>query len=223
VPSRPQQDEDGLKSYYQNTREEMLAYVPSSAGRVLEVGCGEGGFGSRLKELRGCEVWGVEVDAAAAARASLRLDRVICGDVGQLMSKVPEHHFDAIVFNDVLEHLVDPWAVVRVARSRLDDGGVVVSSIPNIRHYPTMARLLLRKAWEYEDSGILDRTHLRFFTEKSVRLMYERLGYDILRHEGVNPVPGRRLAYRVANLLARGPVSDMRFLQFATVAQPREG
>lgn len=207
-------------TYYQSVREEILGFIPRDAARILEVGCGEGHFGRRLKEGTQREVWGVEVVAAAARVAEQRLDKVLCGDIAALIDDLPARYFDVVVFNDVLEHLVDPYDVLARIKRHLSERGVVVSSIPNIRYFPTLYALLVHRRWEYEESGILDRTHLRFFTIKSIREMYERLGYQVVRHQGINPMVEAPLRYRLANALVGGRLSDMRYAQFVTVARP---
>lgn len=198
----------------------MLEFIPEDARALLEVGCGEGYFGERLKQSRNVEVWGIEVVQARARAAEDRLDKVLSGSVETLISQLPVSFFDVVVFNDVLEHLVDPFDVLARIKTCLSPRGVVVSSIPNIRFYPAFYELAAHGDWEYEEEGTLDRTHLRFFTERSIRKMYTRLGYEVLRQEGINKLdrmPGR---YRLANTLFRGRFSDMQFVQFATVARP---
>jgi SAM-dependent methyltransferase len=207
-------------TYYQGTRTEMLRFIPDNVGTVLEVGCAAGGFGSQLKQRGVREVWGVEMVEAAALKARTVLDRVLVGDIAELIDQLPPSYFDVVVFNDVLEHLVDPFTVLDRIKSRLSGQGIVVSSIPNIRYYWVFRELLLHKTWEYEESGILDRTHLRFFTVKSIRNMYERLGYEILRHEGINRMRERPVSYRLANAVLRGKIGDMQYEQFVTWARP---
>ena len=209
-------------SYYRSVRDEVLGYLPDHPHTVLDVGCGEGAFGYQVKQGRGSEVWGIELADDPARIAAGRLDQVLCGDVAALLDQLPPAYFDAVVFNDILEHLVDPYDVLARIKRCIRPGGVVVSSIPNIRYYPTLFDLVVRKSWEYEESGILDRTHLRFFTVRSILAMYERLGYDVLRHEGINPMPREPRHFRLANWLLRGRISDMRFIQFVTVARPRQ-
>jgi 2-polyprenyl-3-methyl-5-hydroxy-6-metoxy-1,4-benzoquinol methylase len=209
-------------NYYQSVREEMLAFVPHDAARILEVGCGEGQFGYRLKQANPCEVWGVELIESAARVAERRLDKVLVGDIGELVERLPQDYFDVVVFNDVLEHLVDPDDVLGRIKRHLSKHGVVVSSIPNIRFFPTFYELLMHTTWEYEESGILDRTHLRFFTVESIRAMYERLGYEVLLHEGINGLDRLPKRFHLANVILRGRLSDMRYTQFATVARPRQ-
>jgi ubiquinone/menaquinone biosynthesis C-methylase UbiE len=208
------------ESYYQGTRYEMLRFVPEDAATVLEVGCADGNFGRQLKEGRSREVWGVELVESAAQRAKRVLDKVLVGDIADLIDQLPANYFDLVMFNDVLEHMVDPFSVLDRIKSRISGTGVVVSSIPNIRYYPVFRELLVHKTWEYEESGILDSTHLRFFTVKSIRNMYERLGYEVLSHEGINPMPVRPMAYRLANTVLRGKLSDMQYIEFVTVARP---
>lgn len=209
------------ETYYRSLREEVLGFLPGEPRTVLDVGCGEGAFGYEVKQRLGSEVWGIELAEDPARIAATRLDHVLCGDVAELIDQLPPAYFDAVVFNDILEHLVDPDDVLVRVKRCVGQDGVVVSSIPNIRYYPTLYDLVVRKSWEYEESGILDRTHLRFFTVRSIRNMYERLGYEVIRHEGINPMPREPRHFRLANRLLGGRLSDMRFIQFATVARPR--
>ena len=207
-------------SYYRGARSEMLRYIPEGIETVLEIGCAAGGFGSQLKQRGVREVWGVEVVESAAQQAQNVLDKVLVGDIADLMDELPANYFDIVVCNDVLEHMVDPFTVLARIKSKLKRRGMVVCSIPNIRYYHTFRELALHKTWEYEESGILDRTHLRFFTVKSIRNMYERLGFEVVRHEGNNPMRDRPMSYRLANLLLRGKISDMQYEQFVTWARP---
>jgi len=216
---QPMPDEKPV-NYYQNLRPEMLAFIPAGARRLLDVGCGEGYFAQQLKQAGNAEVWGIEVVEARALVAVDRLDKVLVGDVATLIPQLPESFFDVVVFNDVLEHLLDPFDVLARIKICLTPQGVVVSSIPNIRYYPTFYDLLAYCEWEYEESGILDSTHLRFFTERSIRKMYERRGYEVLRQEGINKMEHMPRRYRVANRLFHHRFWDMQFVEFATVARP---
>ena len=208
------------EGYYSNVRLELLPFIPEGVSTVLEVGCADGAFGAQLKNRGAREVWGIEIDESAARQAQGVLDRVLIGDIAALVDDLPDGRFDLAVFNDVLEHLVDPFTVLSKLRGKLTPRGVVISSIPNIRYYPTFRDLLVHKKWEYQEWGVLDSTHLRFFTVDSIRNMYVRLGYKVLRHEGISPLPDPPMEYLVANLILRGRLDDMRFLQFVTVARP---
>jgi 2-polyprenyl-3-methyl-5-hydroxy-6-metoxy-1,4-benzoquinol methylase len=204
--------------YFGNARAEMLAYVPASARRVLELGCGAGVFGASVK-ARGAEVWGVELNPAAARAAEARLDRVLCADVETALAELPRASFDCVVYNDVLEHLVDPRAALTATKALLAPGGVVVCSIPNVRHFRNLINLIVHKQWRYEEHGVLDRTHLRFFTERSIVEMFDELGYDVRRLECVNGYTSWK--YKALGKLSLGFLSDVFTQQFGCVAAPR--
>lgn len=206
-------------NYFQNVRQEMLDFVPEKIGRVLEVGCGEGSFIATIKQTRDAECWGIEIEASAARKAKTQIDKILVGDVVELLPKLPNDYFDLIIFNDVLEHMVDPFFVLDEIKPKLSKKGYVLSSIPNIRYFHTLYALVMGGEWEYRESGILDRTHLRFFTTKSIQNMYSRLGYRIIKHEGINPIPSIPRELKVANALGRNRFDDTRFEQFATLAQ----
>jgi 2-polyprenyl-3-methyl-5-hydroxy-6-metoxy-1,4-benzoquinol methylase len=205
-------------SYFANSRPEMLPFVPLSARKVLDLGCGGGLFSESLKLRNGAETWGVECEPRAAALAKGRMDRVFQGDVAQVVDELPEAHFDAIVCNDVLEHLPDPWSLLRAIRPLLAPGGSLVCSIPNVRHFSVLTDLAWRGEWQYADSGPLDRTHLRFFTRRGIQSLFRDTGWRLLQIEGINPYAGWR--FRLLNTLALGRFSECRYLQFACVAQP---
>jgi 2-polyprenyl-3-methyl-5-hydroxy-6-metoxy-1,4-benzoquinol methylase len=214
------------KAYYANCRPEMLAYIPSRARQVLDVGCGTGEFGAAIKEVRQATVWGVEPFASAAEQAATKIDKAIHG-VFPPEEPLPAGRFDCIVFNDVLEHMLDPEQALRAARPLLARDGVIVASIPNIRHFPTAWRLIVQGDWTYQDSGTLDKTHLRFFTRSSIERLFASAGYEVEIIEGINSycaVPSVKWRmwrlYRWANLLSLGHFSDLKYLQFAIVARP---
>ncbi|MDA8290389.1 MAG: class I SAM-dependent methyltransferase [Actinomycetota bacterium] len=209
--------------YPDDVRTEMLRFVPRGIERLLDVGCGWGGFGHAVKTRDpAVEVWGVEVSATACESARDRVDRVVHGPFPDALgSDAP--HFDCVVFNDVLEHLVDPWHALERTRDLLAPGGVVVASIPNVRDLRVVAPLVLLGRWQYTDTGLLDRTHLRFFTLSSVVDLFRSAGYSVESVDGVN----LGLATRVprASLLAErllGPgLNSFRTPQYAVVARAR--
>jgi 2-polyprenyl-3-methyl-5-hydroxy-6-metoxy-1,4-benzoquinol methylase len=205
--------------YHSNEREEMLRFIPNDVRFVLEVGCGGGIFGSVVKRASGAEVWGIEIDNEAASAAKAKLDKVIIGDVRVIISNMPDRKFDCIVFNDVLEHLVDPFTILIAVKSKLTSKGVVVCSIPNIRYFPVLRRLVVNKQWKYEDWGVLDRTHLRFFTKKSIIDAFNELNYEILQLEGINGINSWK--FNLLNMLLLGNISDTRYMQFACVVLPK--
>lgn len=162
--------------YYAFTRPEVQRLVSRRAGRVLDVGCAQGNVGAGIKERQGAEVWGIETDSAAAAMAGKRLDRVIAAPVEEALTELPNGYFDAIILADVLEHLADPAAVLSGLARKLTANGELVVSLPNVAHW-SVVQDLLQGNWNYQDAGILDRTHLRFFTRKSALDLFTTAGF----------------------------------------------
>lgn len=213
-------------AYYGRPRREMVGHVPATASAVLDIGCGAGAFGAGLKQEWGrlgrpLEVWGVEMDPAAATRAATVLDEVRVGDAAGVLRDLPTGRFDAIILNDILEHVVDPAELLRLARPLLRPGGCVVSSVPNVRFFPNVVELVVRGRWEYTDEGILDRTHLRFFTRSSAVALFAEAGYRVESVVGINPTGS--VKFQLVNLLTFGRWADMRFLQFAIRARVADG
>lgn len=165
--------------YYSSSRKQMLAFVPSTARWILDVGCAEGKFGALLKERLGAEVWGIEYEPAAAEKARKRLDHVLTGDVLELIETLEAEKFDCLTLLDVIEHLADPFTLLKSVKRILSKDGCLVLSVPNVLHISNLYRLLVEKDWHYIDHGILDRTHLRFFTKKSLIRTLNSHGYQI--------------------------------------------
>ena len=150
--------------YYDGFNEHLLGAVPSRAGRILEVGCARGRLGHELKRQDpGRYVAGVELDPDAARAARQRLDEVFVLDVQAGTPPIEPGSLDCILFGDVLEHLVDPEDALRRYRELLAPDGLVLASVPNVQHF-SIVRNLLRGDFMYQPAGLLDATHLRFFT-----------------------------------------------------------
>lgn len=216
----PAEQEPG-RDYYSNVRHEMVPFLPLRYSRVLEVGCGEGVFAPLLQQP--CEIWGVEMDAASAEVARTRLDRVLVGTFEQVQEELPFRYFDLVVCNDVIEHMPNPEAFLAAVRTRMAPGAGIIASIPNMRHWEVLWQLLVRRDWKYGREGILDRTHLRFFTEKSIRRLFEDAGFRIERTGGINGVfdASRRLLFATVSLVSLGHYRDTQFRQFAVLARLR--
>jgi 2-polyprenyl-3-methyl-5-hydroxy-6-metoxy-1,4-benzoquinol methylase len=164
----------------EDERPELLPFVPASASRVLDVGCGLGGFSRMIKaQLPHLSIWGIEPHHTAADHAADYLDTVINGRFPDNMPS-DAGHFDTIFFNDVLEHMVDPWTALRRAQSFLTPDGIVVASIPNIRHFTVLDSIIRRADFSYADNGILDRTHLRFFTKTTMIDLFTSTGFEVM-------------------------------------------
>ncbi|MGH9152500.1 MAG: class I SAM-dependent methyltransferase, partial [Acidimicrobiales bacterium] len=167
-----------------NTSHALLIELVGRDKRVLDVGCASGYLGETLRQ-QGCTVAGVEYDAEAAEAAKAVLDEVVVGDVGELdlVGHFGAGSFDAVVFGDVLEHVVDPAGVLRRLRPLLAPGGAAVVSIPNVAHGAVRLSLMSGR-FDYRPLGLLDDTHLRFFTRDSL--------HDLLAEAGFVAVDVRR-------------------------------
>lgn len=170
--------------YYRRARPEIERLVPSSAKTVLDVGCGAGVLGAHLKRRGAALVVGVEIDPDAAAAAQGVLDRVHVGDVEALDLPYGAGTFDCIVLADVLEHLRDPWALLRRLAPMLAAHGRLIAGLPNVRHWSVL-RGLLQGQWTYLPAGILDRGHLRFFTRQTGCALLEAAGLTVIEVHSV--------------------------------------
>lgn len=173
---------------YSASRADMLQFVPAHASAVLDVGCASGGFGRSLLDTRpDVRVWGVEPDQAAAGQAAhAGYAGVAVGRFPDAASELDARQFDAIFFNDVLEHMPEPASAVAAAHDLVAPRGVVIASIPNVRHFSVIWPLVRHGDWRYEASGIMDRTHLRFFTPRTMRELFEENGWQVVRLTGMN-------------------------------------
>lgn len=208
---------DKTVGYYSNARDEMVARVPAGVKLALDVGCGDGAFGENLKNKRNCTVWGIEPDKNSVATASEKIDKVINGIFVDDMPELKGMKFDAIFFNDVLEHLVAPQEALQLCKGILSEQGYVIASIPNLRYLPVMTSLIRDRDFKYQKFGVMDETHLRFFTQKSMIRLFEESGYEVLSIEGINAIPptGRKFFKRL--LFSKQP--DLQFPQFAIVSK----
>jgi 2-polyprenyl-3-methyl-5-hydroxy-6-metoxy-1,4-benzoquinol methylase len=164
--------------YYENERPEIVPLVPSSAKTILDVGCGKGRLGASLKrEVHERKVYGIEYHPSIAREAERILDGVLVGDLQNMTITFPTEFFDCMIFADVLEHLVDPAAVLHKLKPHLKKEGIILCSIPNIRHYTAILRII--KGWQYDEYGLFDRTHLRFFTLTTMIQLLRDAGFAV--------------------------------------------
>lgn len=156
--------------YYATARREILPFLPSDVARMLDVGCGSGATTALVRSCR-TVAWagGLEFVPQAAEQAGSVCDRVWVGDAAAAAfeSEIAPASLDLVLCLDVLEHLVDPWALVRRLTPLLRPGGRLIVSVPNIRHWAFLWRLAMRGDFSYRDAGLLDRTHLRFFVRET--------------------------------------------------------
>jgi 2-polyprenyl-3-methyl-5-hydroxy-6-metoxy-1,4-benzoquinol methylase len=215
-----------------NTSHALELELVGTDRRVLDVGCATGYLGEALA-AQGCTVTGVEYDPKAAAAAREHIEEVVEADlnVTELTDLFPGREFDAIVFGDVLEHLMDPDAVLRSAVRLLAVGGAVILGIPNVTH-GSVRLALLQGRWDYRETGLLDRTHIRFFTRESVVQMVTDAGLHITDFLStvVDPLSGeveiddKALPGTIVEWVRRQPDGlTYQFVLRAEVGRPDEG
>jgi SAM-dependent methyltransferase len=206
--------------YYEQARVEMLAFLPHNTRRLLDIGCGEGLFGAAVKRrFPECETWGVEVVAEAAKKAAECNDHVINRSLDDAPD-IPDGYFDVVSMNDVLEHIAWPATTLAAAKRMLAAHGKLILSLPNVAYYLNVRDLVFKNSWEYSDYGVLDRTHLRFYTTRSAQQLLCENGYEVELIKGINESPPK-LHYRLLFALAPRFFQWMRFPQFAVVARPK--
>ncbi len=177
-------------AYFGGVRRDFLELLPQGGvDNVLEIGCGAGETGAAALAAGLARAYvGVEIAPQAAALARTRLTELHEGDVERMELTWPDRHFDAVLMSEVLEHLVDPWSVVKRVASKLRPGALVLASSPNVAQFAIL-RGLLANRWDLTEVGVMDRTHLRWFTESTYRQMFEDAGIRVERSYAMAP-PG---------------------------------
>ena len=206
------------ESYYAHLREDVLSYVPADAARLLDIGCAAGLVGANIKARQPCHITGVEVVAEAAAQAAARLDLAICGDAFDVLPALADGGYDCVLLLDVIEHVADSADLLRLAARKLTEYGTLLLCVPNVAHW-SVVQGLLEGRWDYAGQGILDRSHLRFFTLDSVQRMLDEVGLRIVdcrstQLVGAAPPPSIVEAYRQNAGPGRNFEADMYSFQF---------
>jgi 2-polyprenyl-3-methyl-5-hydroxy-6-metoxy-1,4-benzoquinol methylase len=206
------------KNYYNSFREEMFNYLPNQAKIFLEIGCGEGNFGAKIKQTSPNSIfWGMELDQNSSEQAKSKIDKVLVGNCESNVGDLPDNFFDCVIFNDSLEHLLNPFLFLENINVKLKNNGYIVASIPNFRHYKNIYNLFFKRDLKYVDAGILDRTHLRFFTKKSILRLFEDRGYEVEILIGINRT--RKLKIIILASVLPWLFDDIPFSQFACRAK----
>ncbi len=166
---------------HDNVNHDLVALIPAATRRIVEVGCANGALARVWREAHpAAEVIGIDIDPDYAARAAAHCTRAFAADVEQLNDAAFDQLFpsDCWVFGDCLEHLRDPWRVLTRIRERIDADGSLVTCIPNAQHWSVQWRLVTGN-FRYEDSGLMDRTHIRWFTRQTMLEMFLRTGWKV--------------------------------------------
>lgn len=209
---------------YIGLRNDILNLVPDGVRKVLDVGCSTGIIGEQIKRKNPVEVVGIEANKQMADIAKEKLDRVIIGDIEKINLEefLLPNYFDCIIFADILEHLKNPWHVLKNIITFLNNDGVIIASIPNVRHYTTMISLVVKGFWPYRKRGIHDRTHLRFFTLRNIREMFQEAGIRIVKIERNYRIIEKPHQYnRFSKYFALPLIKDFITFQYLIVAKKK--
>lgn len=172
-----------MNQYFDVSRNELKEFIPSDVKTVLEIGCSEGGFKESFDNE--VEYWSIDTNKVVYKIAESKLYKFLNATYEEVEQDIPNNYFDLIVCNDVIEHMVDHDIFLNNIKNKIKDDGYLLISIPNVRY---IYNLLLKTDWKHEEQGILDKTHLRFFTKKSLMRSLIYHGYIINRFEGINKV-----------------------------------
>ena len=173
--------------YHTNPRHEIMSFLRDPPGTVLDIGCGGGMTGELIKrKFPGTPVIGIEINANAAEHARQYLDHVVCAGIEDvdLARDAQGYAVSTVLLLDVLEHIYDPWRALQRVAEWLAPGTRVLASVPNIRNLATLSELAGGR-FEYEPNGVLDITHVRFFTRSSLRNLFEQTGFEV---RGLEPL-----------------------------------
>lgn len=220
-------------SYHTNPRVEIMSFIDEAPGTLLDVGCGGGATGELVKQkFPGTRVVGIEINPTAAEHARRHLDHVICAGIDDvdLPRELPGETISTVLLLDVLEHLYDPWRALQRIRGWVASGTRVIASVPNIRNLATLSAIAGGR-FDYEPNGVLDITHVRFFTRSTLRDLFEQTGFDVSRIEPltqpavidaviVNRRPGR-IDTRTVSIAYRSfeDLEDLYAMQFVVDAR----
>jgi 2-polyprenyl-3-methyl-5-hydroxy-6-metoxy-1,4-benzoquinol methylase len=213
---------------YDAVRDELVDFVPANVTRLLDVGCAAGRYAAGLAIHRPeIELWGVEPDGVTAEKARPHFHTVVHGAFPDAADQLPQAAFDVVTFNDVLEHLVDPYSAIEAVRPLLSERGMIVASIPNVRHQSVVWPLVRDGRWDYTDIGLLDRTHLRFFTRATMSEMFTDLGWRVESVVGINRKwvladGGERRRLRAIRRIVGSRLDDFFYIQYVVTARPEK-
>jgi SAM-dependent methyltransferase len=161
---------------------------PNPAARLLEIGCGNGDTSAYARSTGKCG-WccGVELCEGPAAEARAKLDQVLVGDVEKVLLPATNGGFDVLILSEVLEHLIDPWKALARLRPLMNPGAIVLSGSPNVCYYGVLFTLI-KGRWRYEDKGVFDATHLRWFSPATYRELFESAGFEVDFVRAADPI-----------------------------------
>ncbi len=207
--------------YYNELQTEVLSLISRPPRRVLEIGCGLGNSLVFLKKQGAEFVAGIEIVPSVALRARQRpeIDEILEADFEHMSLPWTRGSFDLVIASHVLEHLRDPWSALRRIQDLLTPEGRIVGAVPNVRNFRVVFPLLFAGRWRYEPSGIMDWTHLRFFSRETLQRALSQTGYT---GQAIQPDFGRGRAGMI-NRASFGIFSELLCFAFVFSAQKAPG
>lgn len=209
---------DKESTYFSNIRYDIINLIPQGCSNVLEIGCADGSTLVELKKIGKAKyVCGIDI---VDLNQFKKLDKFILADIERDEIDLPRNYFDVIICTDVLEHLVDPWNTLKKLKNFLKEDGIVVASIPNIREIKTMLNIFVKGDFKYVNTGILDKTHLRFFCKKNIIELFDQTGFEIIKISNNLNIKSKRF---ILNLITFGIFEEFLVVQYLIVAKSKNG
>ena len=208
--------------YFTNPRIDLIKLIPrKNDNKVLEIGAGGGDTLLEIKKQKLANVVvGIELmEMQNSNQANTDIDKFIICDVERTELEFPDSYFDVIILGDVLEHLLDPWTFLKKTSRCLKPGGLFIASIPNIRYYTAMSKIFFNGDFGYEEQGLFDRTHFRFFCKKNMRSLFTTELFrcrEIMPRDHLYEIKSKR---KVFNKLTFGLFEEFLTLQYVIVAE----
>lgn len=205
-----------MNDYYsRGLRPEIVEMIPPDCKTLLDVGCGNGVLGEYLKKNGVEKICGIEIVEKAARNAISVLDEVLIGNIETMDLPFEHGSFDCIVCADVLEHLIDPWGALKKLKNLLKPGGCLVASVPNVGFH-RVVRNLLKGRWRYENAGVLDRTHLRFFTLEGIEELFK---VNSMKIEKISRKVDSGMNMKILNFLFGNRLKESLIIQYVVRAR----
>lgn len=188
------------QEYFDGARADIVAQLPNDpSATILEIGCGNGSTGAIAKAEGKCARYvGIDVDEKAVSAAREALDAVVHGNVEEIDFEALGGPFSAVILSEVLEHLLDPWKLLGRVNQIMRPGALIIASSPNVANMRLVGQLL-RNRFDYTPAGVMDRTHLRWFTSATFREMFEKAGFETL---SVGPLSAPSSKWRMFNAVS---------------------
>ncbi len=210
------------QTYFQNIRHDIISVIPEkSSNKILEIGAGGGDTLIELKRRKiASEVTGIELmQLKDSNQKNSNIDHFIFGDIETMEFNLQKNHFDIIIIGDVLEHLIDPWNTLKKIYPFLKDGGLLITSIPNIREILTLYSIVIKGDFKYQESGILDKTHLRFFCKKNMISLLKNCSLEPIEIYSGLDISKVSYKMKLANKLTLGLLKEFFTAQYIIVSK----